>query len=301
MKKKLFFTITTTFFFFNYVNAQNAIPNPGFENWTSAGSYDNCTGWGTIDGSISSFCFCTGTAVKTSVAGEFHGGTLAMKLKTLSVFGQTAPGIAATGTINTSTQAVDGGVAYNLLPDSIVGWYRYTPSGTDTGSVDITLSKWNTGTNARDIVAHARFSQNASVASYVRFSQPLTYSLTGAPDTMVIVLLSSSTSAPQANSTMWVDDLDLIFNSTTNIASNHIANSLVSIYPNPSKGSFVIETGSTEKQTMQIFDVNGKLVLTQIINDKTNIDVSGLAEGVYNLNLINSEWFVVNKRVVILH
>jgi hypothetical protein len=300
MKRKLFFTITTVLFF-NYINAQNAIPNPGFENWTSQGSYDNCTGWGTIDASISTFCSCAGTAVKTAVTGEFHSGTLAMKLKTLSVFGQTAPGIAATGTINTSTQAVDGGVSYNLRPDSIVGWYRYTPSGTDTGSVEITLSKWNTGTNKRDVVAHAKFTQNTSVASYARFAQALTYSLSSAPDTMVVILLSSSTTAAQVNSTMWVDDLDLIFNSTTNIATNHLANSLTSVYPNPSKGSFVIETSSTEKQTMQLFDVNGKLVLTQTVIGKTNIDVSNLAEGVYNLSLINSEWFVVNKRVVILH
>jgi hypothetical protein len=300
MKKNLFLT-TITILFFSCVNAQNAIPNPGFENWTSQGSYDNCTGWGTIDQSISTFCGCAGTAVKTAVAGEFHSGTLAMKLKTLSVFGQTAPGIAATGTINTSTQAVDGGVAYNLLPDSIVGWYRYTPSGTDTGSVEITLSKWNTGTNKRDVVGHAKITQNTSIVSYVRFAQALTYSLSGTPDTMVIVLLSSSTTAPQVNSTMWVDDLDLIFNSTTNIANNHLANALVSVYPNPSKGNFIVEINSTEKQTMQLFDVNGKLVLTQIINGKTNIDVSNLAEGVYNLSLINSEWFVVNKRVVILH
>ena len=300
MKKKIFF-IATAALFFTYVNAQNAIPNPGFENWTSQGSYDDCSGWGTIDQPVSSACFCKGTAVKTAVAGEFHSGTLAMKLKTLSVFGQTAPGITATGTINQTTQGIDGGVAYNLRPDSIVGWYRYIPSGTDTGSVEITLSKWNTGTSKRDVVAHAKFTQKASVASYVRFTQALTYSLSSNPDTMVVILLSSSTTAPQVNSTMWVDDLDLIFNSTTNIGNNHMANSVVSIYPNPSKGSFVIETGSTEKQTMQMYDVNGKLVLTQIINDKTNVDVNGLAEGVYNLSLINSEWFVVNKRVVILH
>ena len=300
MKKKLLLTATAAMFF-TYINAQNAIPNAGFETWTSQGSYDDCSGWGTIDQPVSSACFCKGTAVKTAVAGEVHSGTLAMKLKTLSVFGQTAPGITATGTINQTTQGIDGGVVYNLRPDSIVGWYRFTPSGTDTGSVEITLSKWNTGTSKRDVVAHAKFTQNTSVASYARFAQALTYSLTGAPDTMVVILLSSSTTAPQVNSTMWVDDLGLIFNSSANIANNHLANSLVSVYPNPSNGNFVVETNSTEKQTMQLFDVNGKLILNQTINGKTNIDVSNLAEGVYNLSLINSEWFVVNKRVVILH
>ncbi|HTA63476.1 MAG TPA: T9SS type A sorting domain-containing protein, partial [Bacteroidia bacterium] len=72
-------------------------------------------------------------------------------------------------------------------------------------------------------------------------------------------------------------------------------NNKVNIYPNPINNNFTIETNNTDKQTLQIFDVNGKLVLTQTINGKTNIDASNLAEGVYNLSLINPS-AVVNKR-----
>lgn len=73
----------------------------------------------------------------------------------------------------------------------------------------------------------------------------------------------------------------------------------VLIYPNPTNGNFIIETNSIEKQIMQMFDVNGKLVLSQIINSKNNIDVSSLNEGVYNVSII-SGGSVVNKRVVIV-
>ncbi|MFI5141675.1 MAG: T9SS type A sorting domain-containing protein, partial [Bacteroidia bacterium] len=76
-------------------------------------------------------------------------------------------------------------------------------------------------------------------------------------------------------------------------------NTQVNIYPNPSSTNFVIEISSTDKQTLQVFDVNGKLVLTQTINGKTNIDASNLAEGVYNLSLQNSTG-VINKRLVIV-
>jgi len=76
-------------------------------------------------------------------------------------------------------------------------------------------------------------------------------------------------------------------------------NNQVNIYPNPTNNNFTIETNSTEKQTLQLFDVNGKLVLTQTINGKTNIDGSNLAEGVYNLSLTNYNG-VVNKRLVII-
>ena len=73
----------------------------------------------------------------------------------------------------------------------------------------------------------------------------------------------------------------------------------ISIYPNPNNSSFIIEPSNTTKQTIQVYDVSGKLVLSQTINGKTNIDASILSEGVYNVSLINSEG-VVNKRLVIV-
>ena len=73
----------------------------------------------------------------------------------------------------------------------------------------------------------------------------------------------------------------------------------VNIYPNPNNGSFVIEPSSATKQTMQVYDVNGKMVLSQAINGKTNIDATSLSEGVYNISLQSNEG-VVNKRLVIV-
>jgi uncharacterized repeat protein (TIGR01451 family) len=77
------------------------------------------------------------------------------------------------------------------------------------------------------------------------------------------------------------------------------SNNQVRVYPNPSNGSFVIELNSTTKQTVQVYDINGKLVLSQTINGKTSIDASSLNEGVYNISLQSNEG-VVNKRLVIV-
>ncbi len=77
-------------------------------------------------------------------------------------------------------------------------------------------------------------------------------------------------------------------------------NNQISIYPNPNNGSFTIETNSTTNQTIQLHDVNGKMVLNQIINGKaTTIDTTSLNEGVYNISIISNEG-IVNKRVVIV-
>ena len=73
----------------------------------------------------------------------------------------------------------------------------------------------------------------------------------------------------------------------------------VSIYPNPNNGSFVIEPNSATKQTMQVYDVSGKLVLSQAISGKTSIDAGSLNEGVYNISLQSNEG-VINKRLVIV-
>ena len=82
---------------------------------------------------------------------------------------------------------------------------------------------------------------------------------------------------------------------------NHLSNTneQVSIYPNPNNGSFVIETNTSTKPSMQIFDVNGKMVLNQTINGKTNIDAGSLHEGVYNISIISNQG-IINKRLVIV-
>ena len=75
--------------------------------------------------------------------------------------------------------------------------------------------------------------------------------------------------------------------------------SQVNIYPNPMQNNFVIGTNNTDKQNVQITDVSGKQVLSQIINGTTSIDISNLSPGVYNLSLTSSQ-SVANKRLVIV-
>jgi|GEM_PF-2847274 len=97
---------------------------------------------------------------------------------------------------------------------------------------------------------------------------------------------------------IFIDDIN-VFDALAGIQTNESQIMDLNVYPNPSNSKFTVETNALTKQTLNLFDVNGKLVLSQTINGKTNIDVSNLAEGVYNLSLINQNG-VVNKRLVIL-
>jgi len=72
----------------------------------------------------------------------------------------------------------------------------------------------------------------------------------------------------------------------------------VLIYPNPAGSSFQVSV-SGKQAHMCMYDVNGKMVLSQAVNDKASIDASTLNDGVYNISITSSEG-VVNKRLVIV-
>jgi type IX secretion system substrate protein/VCBS repeat protein/FG-GAP repeat protein len=95
------------------------------------------------------------------------------------------------------------------------------------------------------------------------------------------------------------DYVSILLNCDIAGIEEYSSNNEISIYPNPNNGSFVIEPSSETKQSMQVYDVTGKMVLSQTINGKTSIDASSLNEGVYNISLQSNEG-VVNKRLVIV-
>lgn len=95
-------------------------------------------------------------------------------------------------------------------------------------------------------------------------------------------------------------------NTTTNCELITSINSIeknissINIFPNPNNGNFVLELSSTKKQLLQVFDVTGKLMFTEFIqNGKTTIDAGNLAQGVYNLCISDNEQ-KINKRLVIV-
>ncbi len=67
---------------------------------------------------------------------------------------------------------------------------------------------------------------------------------------------------------------------------NDIKNSNIKIYPNPTNNIINIEgLTKNENNTIQIFDVQGKLVITKTINEKGTIDLSELNKGVYVIKI----------------
>jgi hypothetical protein len=76
-------------------------------------------------------------------------------------------------------------------------------------------------------------------------------------------------------------------------------NAAFQIYPNPAQNNFTVETTSTGKQTLYVFDINGNQILSQTFIGKSLVDISNLSAGVYSIGITNNNG-LINKRLVIV-
>ncbi|HXD92644.1 MAG TPA: GH25 family lysozyme [Bacteroidia bacterium] len=87
--------------------------------------------------------------------------------------------------------------------------------------------------------------------------------------------------------------------STTNIKQNNLTYAF-SVYPNPASNNFHIDySDDIGTVTVTVYNINGELALNQNINSSATIDISGLSEGIYNVNIVSNKG-AVNKRLIIV-
>jgi len=181
-------------------------------------------------------------------------------------------------------------VSYTLMQNAApYTWDAYPtyPANISTASWD-----WGDGTNTTGLYPSHTYSATGRYNICVTVTDANGCSgSTCQNDTIYRVAQNNST-----NSNMLY--VNVSQNVTTGVPQISGLNTQIAIYPNPSNGNFMIETNSPAKQTVQIYDVNGRMVLTQSIADKTVIDASNLSGGMYNISVISNEG-VVNKRIVI--
>ena len=79
--------------------------------------------------------------------------------------------------------------------------------------------------------------------------------------------------------------------------NENIINNNLSIYPNPTKDNLTIETNSITEQRIEILNLIGQTVYTNIINRKATVNTSAFAKGVYILKLSSYKETIVRKFV----
>lgn len=257
--------------------AQNAAtPNPGFENWTQQSNYWNPNSWNNLNSST--YILGVFTCQRASAAADVHSGSYAIKLTTKSVFGITANGIASTATlITTPPYGITGGIPYTDRPDSIVGWYKYTPANAnDSGFVQFALL-----TNNYDTIGMVKFNTpNTPVTSYTRFSKAITYLSPATPELSYWILSASDGVNPVVNSVLIVDDIDLIF-VTTPVTGEPVKSPIAPV-SNLVQEEIVIKNPSEKQVFFELTDLSGRMVMREeITHHRQSISSAMLNKGIY--------------------
>ncbi|GGD20353.1 T9SS-dependent choice-of-anchor J family protein [Flavobacterium orientale] len=132
-----------------------------------------------------------------------------------------------------------------------------------------------TGTAPADftIISAGNFITNPATAAWVEY----TFSL-GAYNSQNVYIAINCVSDDQFG--FAVDDFKV---TTTDLSVNEFAKNNFSLYPNPSKDNFTLDTNSAVMSSIQITDVNGRIVkninLSGVSN--TSVDVTDLTSGMY--------------------
>lgn len=273
------------------LNAQNAIPNEGFENWEEAGGlfsgYLDPVGWGTSNEVTNNFGFQTATRAQ---GGQWvHSGNFALRLET-----HQAPilNIPVQGGVATSPLIIDivnqtvepaGGVPFDLRPTAIRGWYQYFPAGSDSARIGLLLRRWNPASGERDTIAVALFETVDETPGYTLFEAPLQYQSELDPDTMLIGIICSKVVDPAVGTVMYVDDLELVYDELTSVSPPESA--LISVFPNPSNGTF--SCNHPHAFLAEISDTKGRQVATITSNGDQGIFTTYSLKGIYVVRFFN--------------
>lgn len=295
--KKLILSIITVVCVATTALAQ--IPNNGFENWTSMGSYSNPDSWDQLNAMTTSMSVYTCTKGTPGSSGVSY-----IKLVSKNVSGMgVMPGVAVSGVIDMTTFLPKSGFAYGMRPQSLTGSWQYMASGSDAGFISSYLTKWNTGLNKRDTIAVAMQNLAGMAMSWASFTINFNY-LSGATPDSAVIILSASGSVPVANSYLYVDNLAFT-GSVAGVKENGNLISNFSVYPNPASEILFVEF-NLQKNTsakMQLIDISGKSIreinLIDVIGKiNSAIALTGISKGIYFLK-ISSDKAVEVKKIII--
>lgn len=276
--KKILLTLTLISGVSFISNAQ--IGNPDMETWSG----NDLGTWFDLNQYI-------GFGVPQTVFQETTGvpsGTYAARLKTVNcqVCPSLLPGSTAADTIIPGLITQDG--PYVGMPDSLVFYYKYVPSGVDTAIVNFSVSK--AGVTQGD----ANFYLLAA-PSWTRVALPVSYiGSAQTSDSLDIAFASSYINAPKIGSEFYIDNITLVGGPA---GINDLANQVeVNVFPNPANSLLTIDVTSTRAKNFVVYDMAGKRITSFNLTDLTNtLDISSLDNGTYIYSVSDENGFALKQ------
>lgn len=292
-------SLLITVFSLSAFSLYSQIPNSGFENWSSAGSYSVPDSWGTMNHATSSYSIFTATRATPG-----NPGTAYLKLTSKTVGSSVVNGIAVCGKLDTLNLKPLSGFSYTLRPSALTGRYQHMIYGNSQGSIKVLTSRWNTQTAKRDTIAYGQEVLAGMAMSWANFNISLTYlDSLNYPDSCIIVLQASGAN-PANNDYLWVDNLALTGSvpvvtlpdpNPVGLSEKSFLSG-IKLTPNPAQ-QYVKLTGIALEQgpvKLSISDVLGKVVyLSQEVqvtkSQEWLINISDIPAGLYILTVVDSE------------
>ncbi len=171
------------------------------------------------------------------------------------------------------------GNTWNVLGSAGSAWYNSnrTPQTSGTDCNNCVGAQW-TGTNT----------------TFNTYSYDLS-SLNSATNVIFRIVFISDSSVNQLG--VKVDDF--VINGT--LSSDSFNWNTLAIYPNPSKGIFTISFGDIKPETIEVYDITGKILMKksglEIDTNQTTLDMTQSADGIYFVK-ITSENQTTTKRIL---
>jgi hypothetical protein len=304
MMKRIIVMSVLMVLYYSVSFTQDQLENPGFEEWevisaTPSDTIREPAQWSSLKTSDSASLSAFAPVVCTR-SSDAHSGDYSVKLTNFSTFGIVANGIVTNGRIHpnlntelayvyTDTTDENWLTSFTSRPDSISGWFRYLPQGSDTLQVKVTLhqgygkqpdtdfeSKW---------IGMAEFKAGVNTADeWHRFSAPFTYFSGEDPEFALVVITSGNAYSAVAGSIAYLDDLEMIYHATSAGQRPERPDGRIAV--TGLRTLWLINMNPGDFSQIRLFNITGKLVWnSRLDSERISIEEANLPQGIYVVTL----------------
>ncbi len=178
------------------------IPNSDFENWSGNNSAE---GW-------TCAIYPSGVTINTAQrTGDAHSGDYAAKLVTQTIItGDVVPGMIMLGQLDLDELEPVGGIPFSAKPTAFEVYLKFNQQANDSLVVFCELTRYDSVSHQTITLGGSYYVSDQAIEDYTLFLFPIYYVAEGQPDTINIGFFSSNMQ-PHPGSTLWVDDLHLLY------------------------------------------------------------------------------------------
>ncbi len=273
------------------INVKAQIPNNGFEDWATIGSYEDPTGWATMNAVCAGpFYSCT----KSTDHYPVSVGNYSIRLENNTSLTQTTGGY---GMAITNAFDYPFKPAFPIVgnPTSLCGYYQYNSLNNDSMFIRIVFFENSI------MLGYNTFITGITTSTWTSFNLPLTYpSADSATLYFSAFYPSGPTDGPKGNSVLYVDNLSFD-NLIGSVSEQTSENTTFSLSPNPASNivTLNIDNRNNADLTLNIYNVIGELVRSDLLKqNQQKINIGDLNNGIYIVEIKSNEWTAKQKLII---